>query len=94
MIRLTATRQQPRRCTSGSATAVGQARIHHNLGVLAERQGRYADALGHAEQALRLYQAIGDKAGEAEALNNVGWCQPSSAKYPQALAFLSASARP
>ena len=37
--------------------------------MLAERQGRYADALGHAEQALRLYQAIGDKAYEAEALN-------------------------
>jgi hypothetical protein len=33
----------------------------------------YADALGHSAQALRLYQAIGDKKSEAVALNNVGW---------------------
>ena len=55
--------------------------------MLAERQGRYADALGHAEQALRLYQAIGDKASEADALNNVGWYHGLLGDYQQARAF-------
>ena len=55
--------------------------------MLAERQGRYADALEHAEQALRLYQAIGDKASEADALNNVGWYHGLLGDYQQARAF-------
>ena len=57
------------------------------LGRLAEHQGRYAEALGHGEQALRLYQAIGDKAGEAAALNNVGWYHALLGDYQQARAF-------
>jgi tetratricopeptide (TPR) repeat protein/DNA-binding XRE family transcriptional regulator len=65
----------------------GEARIQQNLGWLAGRQGRYADALGHAEQALRLYQAIGDKVSEAEALNGVGWCHGLLGDYQQARAF-------
>jgi DNA-binding SARP family transcriptional activator/tetratricopeptide (TPR) repeat protein len=63
---------------------LGEARIHQNLGALAERQGRYADALGHAEQALRLYRAIGDKASEATMLNNVGWLHGLLGDYHQA----------
>jgi tetratricopeptide (TPR) repeat protein/transcriptional regulator with XRE-family HTH domain len=65
----------------------GEAKIHHNLGVLAERQDRFADALGHAEQALRLYQAIGDKANEAIALNDVGWFHGHLGDYQQARVF-------
>jgi DNA-binding SARP family transcriptional activator/tetratricopeptide (TPR) repeat protein len=77
---------------------LGEAKTHHNLaelaerqgrslGDLAQRQGRYADALGHAEQALRLYQAIGDKTNEAEELNEVGWCHDLLGDYQQARAF-------
>jgi DNA-binding SARP family transcriptional activator/tetratricopeptide (TPR) repeat protein len=77
---------------------LGEAKTHHNLaelaqrqgrslGELAQRQGRYADALWHAEQALRLYQAIGDKANEAEELNNVGWCHGLLGDYQQARVF-------
>ena len=66
---------------------LGEARSHQGLGVLAQRQGRYADALGHAEQALRLCQAIGDKASEAEALNDVGWYHGLLSDYQQARAF-------
>jgi DNA-binding SARP family transcriptional activator/tetratricopeptide (TPR) repeat protein len=69
----------------------GEARIHQNLGVLAERQGRYAGALGHAEQALRLYQAIGDKANEAETLNEMGWYHGLLGDYEQARAFCQRS---
>jgi DNA-binding SARP family transcriptional activator len=66
---------------------LGQARIQHSLGVLADGQRRYADALGHSEQALRLYQAIGDKANEASALNDVGWDYALLGDYQQARAF-------
>lgn len=66
---------------------LGEAKIHHCLGVIAERQSRYAGALGHAEQALRLYQAIGDKASEATALNNIGMAHGLLGDYQQARAF-------
>jgi DNA-binding SARP family transcriptional activator/tetratricopeptide (TPR) repeat protein len=66
---------------------LGKAKVHQNLGLLAERQGRYADALGHSEQAVRLYEAIGDKANEAEELNNIGWYHGLLGDYQQARAF-------
>jgi transcriptional regulator with XRE-family HTH domain/tetratricopeptide (TPR) repeat protein len=62
-------------------------RVADTAGELAERQGWYADALGHAERALRLYQAIGHMAGQAEALNNVGWYHGMLGDYQQASAF-------
>ncbi|HUC26354.1 MAG TPA: tetratricopeptide repeat protein [Streptosporangiaceae bacterium] len=70
---------------------LGEARIQHNLGVLAQRHGQYADALTRTEQALRLYQAIGDKASEAQALNMVGWCHGQLGDYKQARAFCQRS---
>jgi tetratricopeptide (TPR) repeat protein/transcriptional regulator with XRE-family HTH domain len=66
---------------------LGEARIHQNLGVLAERQGRYAEALGHGKQALSLYQESGDRKGEAEALNEVGWYHGMLGDYERARAF-------
>jgi DNA-binding SARP family transcriptional activator/tetratricopeptide (TPR) repeat protein len=66
---------------------LGEARIHHNLGLLADRQDRCADALRHAEQALRLYQAIGDKASEAGVLNDIGWYHSRLGDYQRARAF-------
>ncbi len=67
---------------------LGEAKVQHNLAALArEAQGRYADVLGHAEKALSLYQAIGDKASEAAALNNVGWTYGLLGDYEQARAL-------
>src|SRR5437667_270782 len=66
---------------------LGEAKVQFNLAALAEGQARYADMLGHSEQALRLYQAIGDKASEAGALNNVGWTHCLLGDYEQARAF-------
>jgi DNA-binding SARP family transcriptional activator len=70
---------------------LGEAKIERSLGLVAEHQGRPADALRHAERALRLYQAIGDKASdkasEAATLNNIGWCHGLLGDYQQARAF-------
>jgi tetratricopeptide (TPR) repeat protein/transcriptional regulator with XRE-family HTH domain len=67
---------------------LGEAKVHFNLATaLADGQGRLADALGHAEQALRLYQAMGDKASEATALNNAGWIHGQLGDYQQARAL-------
>jgi DNA-binding SARP family transcriptional activator len=65
----------------------GEAKVQQNLCVLAEVQGRYADALGHAEQALHLHQALGDKQGEAIAFNDVGWCHGLLGDWQQARSF-------
>ncbi len=39
------------------------------------RQGRHHDACRHARQALELFTAAGDPAGQADALNETGWRQ-------------------
>jgi tetratricopeptide (TPR) repeat protein len=62
----------------------GQARCLYGLAAVAEYQGRYAEALGHAEQAATLFRGIGDKAGEAEVLCAVGWYHALLGNYQQA----------
>jgi tetratricopeptide (TPR) repeat protein len=64
-----------------------QARVHMDLGRLTELQGRSLDALGHAEQSLRLYRAAGNRFGEADALNQVGWEHARLGGYQRALEF-------
>jgi tetratricopeptide (TPR) repeat protein len=54
---------------------------------LANSQGRHADALADAEQALRLFQAVGHRPGEATMLNKVGWCHALLGQYEQARSF-------
>lgn len=51
----------------------GEALAAYALAVLAEYQGQYADALSYAKQSASLCRDIGDKAGETELLNTVGW---------------------
>jgi tetratricopeptide (TPR) repeat protein/transcriptional regulator with XRE-family HTH domain len=69
----------------------GETRIHHGLYVVAERQGRYADALDHAEQALRVARAVGDKPATARMLNVVGWCHGLLGDYQRTRAFCERS---
>ncbi len=54
---------------------------------MTEHQGHHRIALGHAEQALHLFQAIGHRAGQGPALNSVGWCHALLGDYEQARAF-------
>jgi hypothetical protein len=37
------------------------------------QQGRHGDALDDAQQALHLFEAAGDRVGQAIALSDVGW---------------------
>jgi len=65
----------------------GQALALHSLAVIAEYQGKYAEALSYAEQSASLCRGIGDKAGETELLNTVGWYHALLGDYPQARGF-------
>jgi hypothetical protein len=62
----------------------GEARAHQSLAWANERQGRLDAALGHAEQALSIFRAIGHQAGQARSLNNVGYCHAQLGNYQQA----------
>lgn len=47
----------------------------------------YEEALAKFEQALLIYQEIGDKAGVGETLHNIGYVYYSKQEYPQSLAY-------
>lgn len=61
-----------------------EARTQQNLGVVAADQGRYADALGHVEQAHDLFLAVGDRAGEASSRSALGSCHILLGDYERA----------
>jgi DNA-binding SARP family transcriptional activator/tetratricopeptide (TPR) repeat protein len=69
------------------ADHAGQASIHNNLAVLAERQRRFADMLHHAMRAVELYAAADHGAGQAWSLNNVGWSHALLGNYQQAISY-------
>jgi tetratricopeptide (TPR) repeat protein len=68
-------------------SSILQARVHVDLAVAFERQGRRRDGLGHAEQALRLFRAAGHRWGEALAINEAGWIHAQLGACQQALAY-------
>lgn len=91
MIRAAPTSSAASPCISSSEIArvrPGRSKI---LGGWPWVQGRHADALGHSEQALRLYQTIGHKTEEARLLNGVGWCHALLGDYQRARAFCEQS---
>src|SRR6185437_13172358 len=66
------------------ADLLGADKLGLKVALVAEGDWTYADVLVHAENALSLYQAIGDKTSEAAALNNVGWTHCLLGDYEQA----------
>jgi CHAT domain-containing protein/tetratricopeptide (TPR) repeat protein len=50
-------------------------------------EGRYGDVLVPAQSALELYSALGDEAGEGDALHFLGQAERRLANYPAALAW-------
>jgi DNA-binding SARP family transcriptional activator len=65
----------------------GQALCLYALAAIAEYQGHYAEALGHAEQAASLFRSIGDKTGETDLLNAAGWYHALLGDYQEARQF-------
>jgi tetratricopeptide (TPR) repeat protein len=63
--------------------AGGQVHVYMAFGY--GRQGRYRDALRHVERARELFQATGHQAGQAAALNNIGWYHAQLGNHEQAL---------
>jgi tetratricopeptide (TPR) repeat protein len=62
------------------------AQVHvHMAGALAQ-QGRYRDAISHAEQARDLFAAAGHRNGQAGAVNNIGWYRLLMGDHDQAVA--------
>jgi tetratricopeptide (TPR) repeat protein len=49
------------------------------------RQGRFGDALSHAQQALRLCRDLEHQYGQAHSLNSVGWCHAQLGSFQEAL---------
>jgi DNA-binding SARP family transcriptional activator len=64
-----------------------QAFVHLHLGSVWDRQGRPAEAIGHAHDALGLYRAARNHTGEAQALNCLGWAHACLGDHEQALTF-------
>ncbi|HIW62182.1 MAG TPA: tetratricopeptide repeat protein [Candidatus Stackebrandtia excrementipullorum] len=75
--------------TFGLHTATGDVarhtHAHSATAYVADRRGRYDDALFHSERALALFRSAGHRAGEANALNSVGWCHLLAGRYDTAL---------
>ncbi|WP_433261451.1 tetratricopeptide repeat protein [Actinosynnema sp. CS-041913] len=49
------------------------------------RGARHREALGHAQHALALYRSTHHRAGQAGALNDVGWCLTELGEHEEAL---------
>lgn len=62
-----------------------QAKAEEYLGVVARRRGRLDDAQAHAQRALALQRALGQEAGTATALSNLGTLARDRGDYASAL---------
>jgi DNA-binding SARP family transcriptional activator len=63
----------------------GQADVEVDVGWIKEDRQRYREALRHYDRSLGLYRAIGDRCGEARALNNLGWAWTHLGEHDRAL---------
>jgi DNA-binding SARP family transcriptional activator/tetratricopeptide (TPR) repeat protein len=64
---------------------VGQAHTRHNLAVVCIKQQRITDALGHVQEALRLYRIAEHRHGEVKSLNSVGYCHTLLGNHHEAI---------
>jgi len=71
----------------------GRTRViaHSALTWIAELEERYADMLGHAERALELSWAAGDRSMEIMSLGDVGYCHARLGNYSQAISYCGQS---
>jgi tetratricopeptide (TPR) repeat protein len=64
-----------------------QAHTHQTLALLWTRRGDPTQGLDHARQSLDLFEAAGNQAGQADALNSVGWLHALLGDQEQALTY-------
>jgi adenylate cyclase len=69
------------------ATPEAQALAHRIRGWAMLLRDNYAKALEHSRAALALYEALGDRAGQAVTLGNIGSALCRTGDYPEALNF-------
>jgi CHAT domain-containing protein len=69
----------------------GEADRLYKLGVQQVDRQENAVALGSLQQALQLYQGLGDQSGQMDAIRYMGWAQHQLKNYPQALEQFQAS---
>lgn len=67
------------------AEPAGVAAVSLDLSHVHEQRGDFDQALHYGQIALRLYRSHANRAGEAFALNAVGWCHALKESYPEAL---------
>jgi tetratricopeptide (TPR) repeat protein len=63
----------------------------NNLGLVAESQGNYLEAIEYHEQALALQRDLGDQQGEANSLNSLGIVAMSQGNYAEAIDYYEQS---
>ena len=87
----TLTHNSGRRCASTPRTGTRPGRLTRTTGwpCTLNFQGRYEEALTHAEQALDSYTVIGDQSGRALALNSCGWFHTVLGDQPRAISYAS-----
>ena len=66
---------------------LAQARVRCNLALVAERHRQHAEAISHAEEALRLFQRAQYPAGQASSLNTIGYQHAMQGAYQKAVAY-------
>ncbi len=57
------------------------------LGIVGQRQGRYRQAANRLEQALALFRQLGDRMGQARALDNLARSYAAQGRYPLAISL-------
>ncbi|MEV4415165.1 BTAD domain-containing putative transcriptional regulator [Catellatospora sp. NPDC049609] len=69
----------------------GQSRVELDLSLMQERQGRYRQALDHAQRGLAIMRGAADRHGVARARNAVGWCRALLGDHAAALEHCTAA---
>ncbi len=66
----------------------GEAVMRHNLGALMQARGNYDAALDHYQRSLKIAEDLGDVAGVASSLAQIGSLMAETGRYPDALTRL------
>jgi DNA-binding SARP family transcriptional activator/tetratricopeptide (TPR) repeat protein len=66
---------------------LSEAHVQLDMGVVLGRQGRYRQALDHAERATAGYTRTGSTAARANALNGIGWLHAQLGDYGRAVQY-------